>query len=144
MVSVRDAGRSLRGSIQLAVFEWIKAYILNNPNIDFDSSTLTAEAIIGAFAGGFGSFLTNPADVITTRIITQSTATTNSTGSSDEEEQKPLGVVGMGLKIYKEEGIGAFFTGWQARVGYWAPAISIFLTCYCSVRQAGIKYDLFP
>jgi len=34
--------------------------ILNNPNIDFDSSTLLSEAIIGAFAGGFGAFLTNP------------------------------------------------------------------------------------
>lgn len=122
------------GGIQLAMFELIKAYILNNPNIDFDSSTLTAEAIIGAFAGGFGAFVTNPMDILTTRIITQDI------GSDDE----PLGVVGMGRKVYDEEGFAAFFTGWQARVGYWAPAISIFLTCYCSVRQAGIKYDWFP
>lgn len=42
------------GAIQLAVFELIKTYILNNPNIDIDSSTLLCEAIIGAFAGGLG------------------------------------------------------------------------------------------
>jgi len=45
------------GAIQLAIFELVKAYILNNPDIDFDSSTLRAEAIIGAFAGGCGAFL---------------------------------------------------------------------------------------
>ena len=125
------------GAIQLATFELVKAAILNNPNIDFDSSTLASEAIIGAFAGGCGAFLTNPTDVITTRIITQSTDT------ADKDGTQPLGVIGMGRKIYEEEGIEAFFTGWTARVGYWAPAISIFLTCYCSVRQAGVKYDFF-
>ena len=125
------------GAIQLAIFEVVKAYILNNPNIvDFDSSTLFAEAIIGAFAGGCGSFVTNPADVVTTRIITQCS------GNEDEECQ-PLGVVGMAQQIYEEGGLGAFFTGWQARVGYWAPSISIFLTCYCSVRQAGVHHELF-
>ncbi|CAB9508317.1 Putative mitochondrial carrier protein PET8 [Seminavis robusta] len=124
------------GAIQLAIFELVKAYILNNPNIDFDSSTLSSEAIIGAFAGGCGAFLTNPADVITTRIITQST-------DEEDEDNKPLGFSEMGRLIYEEGGVGAFFTGWQARVGYWAPAISIFLTCYCSVRQAGVRYELF-
>lgn len=120
------------GAIQLAAFETIKAYILNNPNIEIDSSTLLSEAVIGAFAGGLGALVTNPTDVITTRIITQDTT------------EDPLGVVEMGKKIYDENGAGAFFVGWGARVGYWAPAISIFLTCYCSVRQAGIRFDLFP
>ena len=121
------------GAIQLAIFELIKAGILNNPNIDFDSSTLQSEAIIGAFAGGCGAFLTNPTDVITTRIITQSI----------DEDSEPLGVMGMGRLIYEEGGIDAFFAGWQARVLYWAPAISIFLTCYCSVRQLGVRLEWF-
>jgi len=142
------------GAIQLAVFELIKASILNNPDIEFDSSTLFSEAIIGAFAGGLGAFITNPADVITTRIITQDITTTTSDNDSDSGDgdgdasssssSEPLGVLDMGKKIYNEDGIDAFFTGWTARVGYWAPAISIFLTCYCSVRQAGIANDLFP
>ena len=112
----------------------------NNPNIEFDSSTLLSEAIIGAFAGGLGAFLTNPTDVITTRIITQDT----SGGTNGDGGDAPLGVIDMGKKIYNEEGAEAFFTGWTARVAYWAPAISIFLTCYCSVRRAGIYYDWFP
>lgn len=128
------------GAIQLAAFETIKAFILNNPNIEFDSSTLLSEAIIGAFAGGLGAFLTNPTDVITTRIITQDT----SGGTNGDGGDAPLGVIDMGKKIYNEEGAEAFFTGWTARVAYWAPAISIFLTCYCSVRRAGIYYDWFP
>jgi hypothetical protein len=127
------------GAIQLAMFEFVKASILNNPSIDFDSSTLQAEAIIGAFAGGFGAFLTNPADVITTRIIT---AEENSNDGTHDKSR--LNAIGMARTIYAEEGSGAFLVGWQARVGYWAPAISIFLTCYCTVRQAGIKYDWFP
>lgn len=120
------------GAIQLALFELIKAFILNNPNIDFDSSTLQSEAIIGAFAGGVGSFVTNPMDVITTRIIIQDTAGDDS-----------VGVFDMGRRIFEEGGPTAFFAGWQARVLYWAPAISLFLTCYCSVRQLGVKFDLF-
>ena len=95
------------GAIQLAIFELTKTYILNNPDIDFDSSTLLAEAVIGAFAGSWGAFLTNPFDIITTRIITQPV---------DEEA---LGVWEMGQKVYDEGGPLAFFVGWQARVGYW-------------------------
>ena len=97
------------GAIQLAIFELTKTYILNNPEIDFDSSTLLAEAIIGAFAGGWGAFLTTPFDIITTRIITQSV----------DDEDPPLGVWEMGQKVYEEGGPVAFFVGWQARVGYW-------------------------
>ena len=129
------------GAIQLAAFETIKAAILNNPNIELDSSTVLSEAVIGAFAGGLGALVTNPTDVITTRIITQ-----DPTGNGLDEGEggyEPLGVLEMGKKIYETEGAGAFFTGWEARVGYWAPAISIFLTCYCSVRRAGITYDIF-
>lgn len=124
------------GAIQLAIFELTKTYILNSPDIDFDSSTLLSEAIIGAFAGGWGALLTTPFDIITTRIITQSV------------DDEPLGVWEMMNQVYKEgvdsgEGLRVFFVGWEARVGYWAPAISIFLTCYCSVRQAGVVNGWF-
>lgn len=62
---------------------------------------------------------------------------------TDDSKNEPLGVLEMMGSVYKEGGIGAFFVGWQARVAYWAPAISIFLSCYCSVRQAGIEYKWF-
>ena len=143
------------GAIQLAIFELIKSFILNSPDIDFDSSTLLTEAIIGAFAGGVGALLTNPFDILTTRIITQ----------TPNEGDKPLGIIGMGRRVYEESGVQAFAVGWEARgerifanlffwtsdetslhllVGYWAPAISIFLSVYCSVRQAGVVNNWFP
>ena len=154
-------------AIQLCVFELVKAYILANPNTfgNLDSTTLTAEAAIGAFAGGCGALLTTPTDVITARIISQKlelTTATPSTGddnhdaanndvysgenggtTASEDESKPLGPIGMAKQIYDEDGIDGFFVGWQARVGYWSPAISIFLTTYCSIRQAGIEYEWF-
>jgi hypothetical protein len=111
------------GAIQLALFELIKAYILNNPDIDIDTSTLQAEAAIGTISGGIGAFITNPSDVITTRIITQPRG----------EGGESLGAFEMGKLIFQEGGFGAFFAGWQARVLYWAPAISIFLTAYVCV-----------
>ena len=106
---------------------------MNSPYIQWDAGTLQAEAIIGAFAGGIGSFLTTPADVITTRIITQET----------REGEEGLGIIDMAQKVYEEEGSQAFVAGWEQRVLYWAPAISIFLTCYCSVRQVAIGFEWF-
>ena len=47
----------------------------------------------------------------------------------------PVGFGEMAANVFEEGGAGAFLTGWQARVGYWAPAIGIFLACYCSLRQ---------
>ena len=93
------------GAIQLAIFELIKSFILNSPDIDFDSSTLLTEAIIGAFAGGVGALLTNPFDILTTRIITQ----------TPNEGDKPLGIIGMGRRVYEESGVQAFAVGWEAR-----------------------------
>jgi hypothetical protein len=115
----------------LAIFELVKIYILNSSTIQWDAGTLQAEAIIGAFAGGIGSFVTTPGDVITTRIITQ------------DPGDDAFGFVGMAKKIYEEQGAQAFFSGWEQRVLYWAPAISIFLTCYCSVRQLGVANEWF-
>ena len=114
------------------------SYILNNADIDFDSSTLLSEAIIGAFAGGCGAFLTNPTDIITTRIITQSV---------DEEDiidedgniisKPPLGVIEMANNLYKEGGPAAFFVGWQARVGYWKVRLVLFYYVHAGVQYKG-------
>ena len=65
------------------------------------------------------AFVTNPADVITTRIITQevgsSRSSSSSSGMSDTVTNKPLGVIEMGQLIYDEGGPSAFLKGWQAR-----------------------------
>lgn len=116
------------GAIQIALFECVKTAILQNPNIDIDVNTLWAEACLGALGGGVGSFLTCPFDVVTTRLITQPQVT------------KKLDGLEMARLIYSEGGAGAFFNGVGARVGYWAPAIAIFLSLYCRLRTLGLQY----
>ena len=56
--------------------------------------------------------MTNPFDIITTRIITQSVI------DDENNEIEPLGFVEMGMKLYDEGGLTSFLVGWQARVGY--------------------------
>jgi hypothetical protein len=91
-----------------------------------------------------------PTDVITTRIITQGEACKGDRVDSDEAEmcappgEEIVGFRQMGLRILDEGGPAALMRGWQARVGYWAPAIGIFLSCYCSIRQTAVAADFFP
>ena len=62
--------------------------------------------------------MTNPADVITTRIITQEVGSSSSSSDSEMSDtvtNKPLGVIEMGQLIYDEGGPSAFLKGWQAR-----------------------------
>ena len=72
--------------------------------------------------------MTNPFDIITTRIITQSVI------DDENNEIEPLGFVEMGMKLYDEGGLTSFLVGWQARVGYWAPLVSFSLAIAQSDR----------
>lgn len=131
------------GAIQLAVFESLKSFIINSPSsfdgLDVDS--LAAEAVLGAIGGAIGAFLTVPLDVITIRILTQGTGEQ----SCDERAcDVPVGFLAMARQVWSEGGVTALFTGWRARTAYWAPAIGIFLSCYCSIRQLAVAQDLFP
>jgi hypothetical protein len=120
------------GGIQLAIFEGLKSYIINSPQsfLDIDVNSLASEVVLGVLGGGIGALLTVPMDVVTIRILTQG-------------GENPLGFLGMSSELFKEEGWKGFLTGGGARVGYWAPAIGIFLSCYCGIRQAAIAQDFF-
>ena len=105
------------GAIQIAIFEGLKTFILQSPDIVFDVNTLQAEAALGAL-------VTTPTDLITTRIITD-----------EDGELRGRSVLALGKDIVDENGSFALFDGSAQRVLYWAPAIGIFLSCYCSIRQ---------
>ena len=138
------------GAIQLAVFESLKAYLINSPatggiNVD----TLYAEAALGATGGFIGSLLTTPPDVVTVRILTQKVGSEarddESAAPADGVEDgepvppttaAPRGFTQMANEILEQDGFGGLMTGWQARTGYWAPAIGIFLSCYCGSARA--------
>ena len=112
------------GAIQIAIFEGLKTFILQSPSISFDINTLQAEALLGGFGGLVGAYVTTPTDVITTRVIT------DTTGGVDGR-----GVLDIGGELIAKGGPGALFEGALERSAYWAPAIGIFLSCYCSLRQ---------
>jgi solute carrier family 25 S-adenosylmethionine transporter 26 len=113
------------GAIQIALFEGLKAYLAAAPDVDFDVNTLQAEALIGGLGGLVGALATVPTDVLTTRIITQT-------------DDPPVGPRVMLKRILDEDGPSALFSGAAARGLYWTPAIGIFLSLYCSLRQAAL------
>ncbi|CAK0872745.1 unnamed protein product [Prorocentrum cordatum] len=59
------------GAVQLAVFETLKTFIVESPDVQLDVDSLPVEALLGAIGGVAGSFISVPFDVVTTRIITQ-------------------------------------------------------------------------
>ena len=114
------------GAIQIALFEALKIYLSGVADPPFDGDSFVGEAILGAFGGGVGAFISAPMDVVVVRLIKQQAA----------GEAEKLGAVGMAKLVYEEGGAAAFFRGSGERVLYWAPAIGIFLTAYCRVRHA--------
>jgi len=135
------------GAIQIAIFELAKVFIVSRPSIavGVDVNSLAFEAFLGAVAGGFAAFVTTPADVITTQIITRPQPSHGS-GSSTEEataEQADPNILERFIQNYEEGGVDALFVGWKERTAYWTPAIGLFLSFYCTVRQAAIAADLF-
>jgi len=128
------------GAIQIAIFEFAKVVIVDRPSIatGIDVNSLAFEALLGAAAGGFAAFLTTPADVVTTQIITSASSSHRGTGGNDDPS-----VLDRFIQNYEEGGIDALFLGWKERTAYWTPAIGLFLSFYCSVRQFAIAQNLF-
>ena len=127
------------GAVQIAVFELAKAYCINSPEFGANVNTLPAEAAFGALGGLVGAVLTTPADVVTTRIITASEAEGEAVEADGGGEAGPLEVA---LSILQESGPSGFFVGVGSRAFYWAPAIGIFLSLYCSLRQTAFNLGL--
>ena len=119
------------GAIQIALFEALKIYLSGMANPPFDGDSFLGEAILGAFGGGVGAFVSAPMDVVVVRMIKQ-----QASGDAKAGEATKLGAVGMAKLVYEEGGAAAFFRGSGERVLYWAPAIGIFLTAYCQIRHA--------
>ena len=98
----------------------------------FDVNTLQSEALLGGLGGLIGAYLTTPTDVLTTRIITD-----------ESGELEGMNVLSLGRQVIADGGVEALFEGSTERSVYWAPAIGIFLACYCSLRQFAAVNGLF-
>ena len=116
------------GAMQIAIFEVLKSVLIQSPDVTFDVNSLQAEAAFGALGGLVGAVLTTPADVVTTRIMT-----------SEESGDAALGPIEVAREIWEQEGAAGFSRGVVSRGAYWAPAIGIFLSLYCSLRQYAVS-----
>jgi len=85
------------------------------------NKTKGRDMIAGALAGGTGSLLSNPMDVIKTRIQV-------STMSYD-------GIFDCFAKTVNAEGMGAFMKGAKPRLMHKVPANGVFFLCYEFFRR---------
>ncbi|EME31823.1 Probable S-adenosylmethionine carrier 2, chloroplastic [Galdieria sulphuraria] len=102
-------------SLQFAFFEQVK--ILWRSFAHRSSLNNTETYVSGSFAGGLAAALTNPFDVVKTRMQTQPVG----------NDRKYKSLVHCFCQIMKEEGFLAFFKGVVPRVVWIAPASGITL-----------------
>lgn len=88
---------------------------------DSDESVFWASFLAGCAAGSFSAVAVNPIDVVKTRLQTLKRA---------EGEQHYSGIRDAFLRIYRDEGIKAFFKGAMCRVMVIAPLFGIAQTVY--------------
>ena len=121
------------GGIQLAIFEGLKLLIITLSITSLDPDAPVTEALFGAVGGMAGAFSTTPVDVVVTRMINERKALVDAGMPVDADGTSPIDTA---KAVLAEQGVGGFFVGAKERVIYWGPAISIFLTVYCRIRQS--------
>lgn len=112
-------------------YEWLQRYFSTRYTNNREDEVLTSSqkgiknAICGALAGGIGSFLTTPMDVVKTRMMTST------------EYKSVLDAI---LRISREEGLLAFFSGTTPRLMHKIPANGLFFLSYEVLKTAlGVK-----
>jgi len=109
---------------QFVVYEASKSTILHlretlNPS-NAESFSATHHCIAGALAGACASAITNPLDVVKTRLQTQ----------GERGARRYRGMIHAMKHIWYEEGSMGFLRGLQARIFFHAPAAAICWTTY--------------
>lgn len=96
---------------------WLK----KDPKITSDSVIPFYYSLTSGFiSGAFGAFLTCPMDVVKTRLQVES--------SNVQDGYK--GILDCLVRIFREEGMTAFWKGVGARVMWVAPGTAITIACY--------------
>lgn len=93
----------------------------SSPAVKAALSQKWQDALAGSIAGGIGSFLTNPMDVVKTRLMTTAAAPEGAVAGS---------VVGTVTSIIRDEGLPTFFIGSIPRLMHKIPANGLFFLCY--------------
>ena len=108
--------------LQSSARQYLSSLQMNNePPTVVQQREKLVNAACGSAAGGFGSFVTNPMDVIKTRMMTS---------------RRYPDVPTAACRILKEEGPGAFMIGVSSRLLHKVPANGLFFLCYEWFRKA--------
>ena len=110
--------------------------------------SLQAEALLGAVGGGIGALVTTPFDIFTIRIIAASeaeppaleTGTEGIDGDGEVHQGESVSAGTIYNEIMATTGPLGLMQGSVSRVLYWAPAIGIFLSTYCFLRQQALHF----
>lgn len=107
---------------QIAMYETVKKVLIaNNFNPDPDAWSPMTHMLSGGIAGAFGGFISNPVDVVKTRIQTSDT-------------KGYFGLRDMLQEIRRLEGYGGLFKGVSARMAYFIPSTAITWTTYEAMK----------
>ena len=107
-----------------------------------------AEALLGAVGGGIAAYVTTPFDIFTIRIIAASeaepltleTGAEGIDGDGELHKGEPVTAATIYNEIMATTGPLGLMQGSISRVLYWAPAIGIFLSTYCYLRQQALHF----
>jgi solute carrier family 25 S-adenosylmethionine transporter 26 len=106
--------------IPYAVFTLLSyEYIRDVWSSSVRSQNIWRDMVCGGVAGGIGSYLTNPMDVIKTRLQTN--------GHTDKAANT---IVQCATQIWNDEGAMAFWKGSIPRLLHKVPANAVFFVCY--------------
>jgi solute carrier family 25 S-adenosylmethionine transporter 26 len=115
--------------VTLLSYEYIREqWIMPNEQRRGGQSSVWRNMVCGGVAGGFGSYVTNPMDVVKTRLQTASVASSLQGGSAS--------VTQTFADIWIMEGPSAFLKGSVPRLLHKVPANAIFFVCYEFFRRA--------
>jgi len=112
-------------AIHFTVYESCKKIIHKWRNIAADDLSVTSQLLAGAMAGACASALTNPFDVVRTRLQTQ----------GERGARRYKNMTSAMKSIYYEEGIGGFLHGLKPRVLFHMPAAAICFTVYATCKH---------
>mmetsp|Transcript_22140 Transcript_22140/g.50674 ORF Transcript_22140/g.50674 Transcript_22140/m.50674 type:complete len:138 (+) Transcript_22140:100-513(+) len=106
----------------LVTYEYIKQKWVRPNELKEGASSAWRNMVTGATAGGIGSFLTNPMDVVKTRLQTS-------------PEIYGRGVLQCAMTTLQEEGPAAFLKGMRPRLMHKIPANAVFFLWYEFFRR---------
>eukprot|EP01038_Epipyxis_sp_PR26KG_P006979 gene6979-9540_t len=95
----------------------------NTTSIEECRNSKLQDALNGALAGGIGTLLTTPMDLIKTRLMT-----------TKNKDSTTVGILVTIVKIFQEEGLSTFFVGMTPRLVHKIPANGLFFLFYEALK----------